>query len=98
MKEIPHYFALTEKQGNLSDLSEKLDSYGEPRFLQDSKNHNYGKTEHLWLAGSVTAENVRLLCENFQPELVDVSSGIEDEGKVGIKNGQKMRKFFKEVK
>lgn len=93
---LPHYFAVTDKQENFDEITKKLDSYGEPRFLQDSKSRNYGEVakEHLWLAGGVTAENVRGLCEKFHPELVDVSSGIEDEGKVGIKNPEKMKKFF----
>lgn len=100
LNEIPHYFAVTDKQGKLDEITKKLDSYGEPRFLQDSKPRNYGEIakEHLWLAGGVTAENVRGLCEKFHPELVDVSSGIEDEGKVGIKNPEKMKNFFAETK
>lgn len=98
MKELPHYFALTDKMGNLGELAIQLDSYGEPRFLQDSKTRNYGKREHLWLAGGVTAENVRSLCQEYNPELVDVSSGIEDKGNPEIKNIEKMKKFFSETR
>lgn len=93
LKNLPHYFALTEKMGNLTELSQKLNSYGEARFLQDSKNHNYGEKEHLWLAGGVNPENVCELCQKFHPELVDISSGLEDD-KVGIKNPEKIKKFF----
>lgn len=97
LKELPHYFALTDKMGNLGELAQKLDSYGEPRFLQDSKERNYGNCGHLWLAGGVTAENVRALCAKFKPELIDVSSGIEEEGKPGVKSAEKMKKFFEEA-
>lgn len=97
LKELPHYFALTDKMGNLEELTRKLDSYGEPRFLQDSKERNYGNCGHLWLAGGVTAENVRSLCARFMPELIDVSSGIEEEGKPGVKSAEKMKKFFEEA-
>lgn len=100
LRVLPHYFAVTDKQGNIDEITRKLDSYGEPRFLQDSKSQDYGEVakEHLWLAGGVTAENVRGLCEKYKPELIDVSSGIEDEDKAGIKNEDKMRKFFEEAK
>ena len=96
LQNLPHYFALTEKMGNFAELSQKLNSYGEARFLQDSKNHNYGEKEHLWLAGGLNPENVVELCQKFQPELVDVSSGLEDEI-CGEKNPDKMRKFFEEL-
>lgn len=98
LQNIPHYFAITEKNGTLKEQVEKLNSFGEPRFLQDSKSHNYGTNEHLWIAGGLNAENVREIIEKFQPELVDVSGGIEDEGKIGIKNEAKMRKFFEEAR
>lgn len=93
LKNLPHYFALTEKMGNLTELSQKLTSYGEVRFLQDSKNHNYGTKEHLWLAGGLNPENVCELCKKFHPELVDISSGLEDKIP-GEKNPEKMKKFF----
>lgn len=93
LKNLPHYFALTEKMGNFTELSQKLTSYGEARFLQDSKNHNYGAKEHLWLAGGVNPENVSELCKKFHPELVDISSGLEDKI-TGEKNPEKMKKFF----
>lgn len=98
LKNVPHYFALTEKNGTLQEQAEKLNSFGEPRFLQDSKSHNYGTDEHLWIAGGLNAENIHETIEKFRPELVDVSGGIEDEGKIGIKNQAKMRKFFEEAR
>lgn len=98
LKNVPHYFALTEKNGTLQEQAEKLNSFGEPRFLQDSKSHNYGTDEHLWIAGGLNAENIHETIKNFRPELVDVSGRIEDEGKIGIKNQAKMRKFFEETR
>lgn len=98
LQNVPHYFALTEKNGTLQEQAEKLNSFGEPRFLQDSKSHNYGTDEHLWIAGGLNAENIHETIEKFRPELVDVSGGIEDEGKIGIKNEAKMRKFFEETR
>ena len=87
---LPHYFAITEKSGNLKEAAEKLFLMGEPRFLQDSKSQSYDTNHKLWLAGGVTSENAAELIERFQPELIDLSSGIEDSDKPGIKNHEKM--------
>ena len=87
---LPHYFAITEKSGNLKEAAEKLFLMGEPRFLQDSKSQSYDTNHKLWLAGGVTSENAAELIERFQPELIDLSSGIEDSDKPGIKNHGKM--------
>ena len=40
----------------------------------------------------MTAENVAELSERFQPELIDLSSGVEDEIG-GIKNHEKIKKI-----
>ena len=95
--ELPHYFAITEKSGNLNEAAEKLFLMGEPRFLQDSKTQNYSTNHKLWLAGGVTAENAAELVSRFQPELIDVSSGVEDET-VGIKNIEKMKKLISSLR
>lgn len=96
LKNIPHYFALTSKEKIEKSETEKLDSLGEARYLQDCKAHVYGSTEHLWLAGGLTAENVGELCKKFNPELVDVSGGIE--GNVcGEKDAKKTEDFFNKV-
>ncbi len=87
---LPHYFAITDKSGNLKEAAENLFLMGEPRFLQDSKLQSYDTNHKLWLAGGVTPENAAELIERFQPELIDVSSGIEDPDKPGIKNHEKM--------
>jgi indole-3-glycerol phosphate synthase/phosphoribosylanthranilate isomerase len=81
---------------------------GEPRILLDAKVEGIpggtGKTVPesllmekagdlpLWLAGGINPENVFTICEKFHPELIDVSSGVEDAP--GIKNAEKMHKLF----
>lgn len=91
---LPHYFAITEKSGSLKEAAEKLFLMGEPRFLQDSKMQNYDTNHKLWLAGGVTSENAAELVARFQPELIDISSGIEDADKIGIKNHKKIEVLF----
>ncbi len=49
----------------------------------------------LWLAGGIKPDNVRKIIEEFKPELVDISSGLEDSP--GIKNHRKIESFFKEI-
>lgn len=89
--ELPHYFAITEKSGNIKDAAEKLFLMGEPRFLQDSKAQNYDTNHKLWFAGGITLENATELVTRFQPELIDISSGVEDPDNPGIKNHNKIR-------
>ena len=85
-----------------------LRTHGEPRILLDAKVEGIpggtGKTIPeslllekagdlpLWLAGGITPENVGTICEKFHPELIDVSSGVEDAP--GIKNSEKLQKLF----
>ncbi|TVQ26106.1 MAG: bifunctional indole-3-glycerol phosphate synthase/phosphoribosylanthranilate isomerase [Spirochaetaceae bacterium] len=49
----------------------------------------------LWVAGGIRPDNVRELVRRFGPELVDVSSGLEDE--TGYKDAQKIRTLFTEI-
>ena len=81
---------------------------GEPRVLLDAKVEGIpggtGKTIPesllrekagdipLWLAGGITPTNVAELVGKFAPELVDVSSGVEDAP--GIKNSEKLKALF----
>ncbi|MBR4680964.1 MAG: bifunctional indole-3-glycerol phosphate synthase/phosphoribosylanthranilate isomerase [Fibrobacter sp.] len=81
---------------------------GEPRILLDAKVEGIpggtGKTipENLlrekagelplWLAGGINPENVGAIVEKSHPELVDVSSGVEDAP--GIKNSEKLKSLF----
>ena len=84
---------------------------GEPRILLDAKVEGIpggtGKTIPeslllekvgdipLWLAGGITPENIATICEKFHPELIDVSSGVEDAP--GIKNRDKMKALFNAI-
>lgn len=90
---LPHYFAITEKNGPLDKAAAKLFLMGEPRFLQDSKSQSYDINHKLWLAGGVTPENAAELVARFHPELIDVSSGVEDD-EIGIKNHDKIRRII----
>ena len=94
IKKIPHYFALTGKDCTEISACSEMFAFGQARFLQDCRTHEYGSTEHLWLAGGVDAQNVRSLADAFKPELIDVSSGLED-GQTGIKSPEKMKELFK---
>ena len=96
--ELPHYFAITEKSGNLKEAAEKLFLMGEPRFLQDSKAQDYDTNHKLWLAGGITPENAAELIQKYKPELIDVSSGIEDADNPGIKNHEKLKKILEIIK
>ena len=89
---LPHYFVLTDKVQDLEAAAEELFLMGEPRFLQDIKSHNYSKKHKLWLAGGVTPENAKELIESFHPELIDVSSGVEET--VGKKDYKKLDLLF----
>ncbi len=53
------------------------------------------QTIPIVLAGGLTPENVRRAVEQVQPFAVDVSSGIERQP--GIKDHQKMIRFFKQI-
>ena len=96
--DLPHYFAITEKSGNEKDAAEKLFLMGEPRFLQDSKSQSYDTNHKLWLAGGITPENAAELIQKYKPELIDVSSGIEDADNPGIKNHEKLKKILEIIK
>ena len=95
--ELPHYFAITEKNGPLEEAAEKLFLMGEPRFLQDSKSQSFDTNHKLWLAGGVTPENAAELAARFHPEVIDVSSGVEDEI-IGIKNHEKIKNIIEVIK
>lgn len=50
----------------------------------------------LWLAGGINDENVCDMILKFHPELIDVSSGVEES--VGKKDHEKIKKLLKTVK
>ena len=102
--EFPHYFAV-----KTIEECEKLFLKGELRVLLDSKDYvqslvnktsleaktsDFFAEENLWLAGGLNPLNVKSLTEC---ELLDVSSGIEEEGNIGIKSEEKMKKLFENI-
>ena len=105
---LPYYCAARVGAPEDFDYVASLRKNGEPRILLDAKVEGIpggtGKTIPesllrekagelpLWLAGGITPENVATICEKFHPELIDVSSGIEDAP--GIKNHDKMKALF----
>lgn len=102
--ELPHYFAT-----NSLEEYEKLVSMGEVRVLLDLHgDENFSKIngnacesgfvyEAKWLAGGITPENVSELIQKYSPELVDVSGGVEDKDKIGIKNEEKLKQLMKNI-
>ena len=105
---LPHYCAARVGEASDFKQVASLRKNGEPRVLLDAKVEGIpggtGKTIPesllhekagdlpLWLAGGITPENVATICEKLHPELIDVSSGVEDAP--GIKNHDKMRALF----
>ena len=105
---LPYYCAARVGAPKDFDYVASLRKNGEPRILLDAKVEGIpggtGKTIPesllrekagdipLWLAGGINPENVATICEKFHPELIDVSSGIEDAP--GIKNHDKMKSLF----
>ncbi len=49
----------------------------------------------LWLAGGLNPGNIGEILDEFHPELIDVSSGLE--AQPGIKDPDKVNAFFKEI-
>ena len=105
---LQHYCAARVGEESDFETVTALRKSGEPRILLDAKVEGIpggtGKTIPeallrdkagdipLWLAGGINPENVAAIASKFQPELVDVSSGVEDAP--GIKNAEKMKKLF----
>lgn len=106
--DFAYYCAARVGEQSDFDKVTALRKNGEPRILLDAKVEGIpggtGKTipENLlrekagelplWLAGGITPENVGAIVEKFRPELVDVSSGVEDAP--GIKNSEKLKALF----
>lgn len=96
--ELPHYFALTDKMGSLEEKCRELKDFGQARYIQDSKEGNFCREGKLWMAGGLSTDNISHLVKLYKPELVDLSSGLEDQGQTGIKNPDKMKKLFEALK
>ena len=110
--EYAHYCAVRVGDAADFDKVEALRKNGEPRILLDAKVEGIpGGTGKqipesllreragdipLWLAGGINPDNVSELVSKFSPELIDVSSGIEDAP--GIKNHEKMRELFAKLR
>ena len=108
---FPYYCAARIGEPADFEYVATLRTHGEPRILLDAKVEGIpggtGKTIPeslllekagdipLWLAGGISPENVGTICEKFHPELIDVSSGVEDAP--GIKNSEKLQKLFAEI-
>ena len=106
--DLPCYCAVRIGEASDFEQVAALRTHGEPRILLDAKVEGIpggtGKTIPesllrekagnipLWLAGGINPENVAAIVEKFQPELVDVSSGVEDAP--GIKNSEKLKSLF----
>ena len=105
---IPYYCAARIGEESDFDKVAALRANGEPRILLDAKVEGIpggtGKTipENLlrekagdiplWLAGGITPTNVAELVGKFSPELIDVSSGVENAP--GIKNSENLKALF----
>ncbi len=106
--DFAYYCAARVGEESDFDKVTALRKNGEPRILLDAKVEGIpggtGKTipENLlrekagdlplWLAGGISPENVGEIVAKFHPELVDVSSGVEDAP--GIKNSEKLKALF----
>lgn len=93
------------------DKVQGLLNLGEPRVLVDAKvGDKVGgtgtqvaddlvfeakKKSPLWLAGGLSADNVRDVIEKYSPELIDASSLLE--AAPGKKDLEKLKKFFGEL-
>lgn len=51
----------------------------------------------VWLAGGLAPENVAAACKIGRPALVDVCSGVEADGRKGVKDHAKMKLFLDAV-
>ena len=109
---LAHYCAVRVGEASDFEQVDSLRTHGEPRILLDAKVEGIpggtGKTIPesllrekagnlpLWLAGGITPENAATLINKFQPELIDVSSGVEDAP--GIKNPEKLGTLFRTLR
>lgn len=108
---LPCYNALRIGSAEDFENFAAIRKHGEPRILLDAKvegipggsgqripeellREKAGETP-FWLAGGITPENIGDICAKFSPELVDVSSGVEDAP--GIKNAEKMMQLFEAI-
>lgn len=105
---FPYYKAV--RLGNGADI-DALDGFRCPRVLVDAYDPAraggtgarieanlvaaVAERQPLWLAGGLSAENIRSVVGQFTPELVDASSRLEAD--VGRKDHRLLRHFFEEI-
>jgi phosphoribosylanthranilate isomerase len=76
-----------------------LDLHGDEDFSKikgDARTSGF-VYEAKWLAGGITPQNAAELVQKYQPELIDVSGGVEDKDKIGIKNEDKIKKLIEQM-
>ena len=105
---LPHYVAVNVSTEDDLDKIDELRKIGEPRILVDAQFAGkiggtgmqvqgslctaVSKKIKLWLAGGISAENIRQIVQDYEPELIDINSGIESAP--GKKDVQKMKALF----
>jgi indole-3-glycerol phosphate synthase/phosphoribosylanthranilate isomerase len=105
---FPYYKAL---RPGTPEAVRQIAEYRSPRVLLDARSAKaYGGTgtriddavlraaqEYgpLWIAGGLSDENIGEIARQWEPELVDVSSGLEAEA--GRKDHERVRRFFAEL-
>ena len=110
-KELPHYAVVNVSSEEDIEKIDEIRQRGEPRILIDAKVgampggtgeriadllvEKVSQKTKLWLAGGITQENVSEIVARFEPELIDVASGVESEP--GIKDHEKMEKLFQKL-
>ncbi len=107
--ELPHYFAVKTndereelfKKGEMrvlldsKDFVKKLSNSGSADGYDSAMSgYTFAHEDNLWLAGGLTPQNV----SGFKKmELLDISSGVEDDDKIGIKSEEKMKEIFDKI-
>lgn len=110
-KDKAHYPVVNIESDEDLEKIEALRLKGFPRILIDAKigsqlggtgkrvsDDLLNKMNHkskLWLAGGINPENVNEIIKRYEPELIDVSSGVEE--KAGIKSISKLEALFNEI-
>ncbi|ORC34856.1 hypothetical protein B4O97_10990 [Marispirochaeta aestuarii] len=102
---FPYYKAV--RVGSQKDL-EAARNFWSPRVLMDARAEGIrggsgvrisshlvrraAETGPLWIAGGINCENVVEIVRDFNPELIDLSSGVEAEA--GKKDPEKLKRLF----
>ncbi len=107
-RNLPHYAAVNiADESDLSKI-DSLRLQGEARILVDAHSaltpggtgkriadalvEKVAHKTKLWLAGGITPQNAGEICQRFQPEVIDVASGVEAEP--GKKDYEQLKKLF----